>query len=75
MRPRPKEHTVFHVLAFVKVAFSTDGLSKFKEADCANNEAFKYVVCATFLVSQPAHVIMCSLYVLIVANVRHANSF
>ncbi len=40
---RPKEHTVFHVLAFVKIAFSTDGLSKFKEADCANKEAFKYV--------------------------------
>ncbi|KAF8351478.1 ubiquitin-conjugating enzyme/RWD-like protein [Amanita rubescens] len=38
---RPKEHTVFHVLAFVKIAFSTDGLSKFKEADCANKEAFK----------------------------------
>ena len=34
---------MFHVLAFVKIAFSTDGLNKFKEADCANKEAFKYV--------------------------------
>ncbi|KAF8627192.1 hypothetical protein AX15_004510 [Amanita polypyramis BW_CC] len=39
---RPKEHTVFHVLAFVKVAFSVDGLGKFKGVDCANKEAFKY---------------------------------
>ncbi|KAK2466194.1 hypothetical protein APHAL10511_001836 [Amanita phalloides] len=41
---RPKEHSVFHVLAFVKLALSTDGLSKLKEADCANKEAFDLYV-------------------------------
>ncbi|KAF8639896.1 hypothetical protein AX17_001148 [Amanita inopinata Kibby_2008] len=39
---RPKEHAAFHVLAFIKTAFTTDGLDKFKEVDSVNKEAFKY---------------------------------
>ncbi|PFH52704.1 hypothetical protein AMATHDRAFT_1763 [Amanita thiersii Skay4041] len=39
---RPQEHTVFHVLAFVKLSFSTVGLNKLKEADCVNQEAYKF---------------------------------
>lgn len=37
---RPKEHNVFHVLAFVKVAFSEAGLNRVKDVDCVNKEAF-----------------------------------
>jgi len=37
---RPKEHNLFHVLAFIKIAFSEDGLNKLKEADSVNKEAF-----------------------------------
>ncbi|KAF9568921.1 UBC-like protein, partial [Agrocybe pediades] len=38
---RPKEHHVFDVLHWIKVAFKKHALDQFEESDCYNKEAFR----------------------------------
>ncbi|KAH9482630.1 hypothetical protein JR316_0004730 [Psilocybe cubensis] len=38
----PKEHHVFDILHYIKVAFKKHALDDFQESDCFNKEAFRY---------------------------------
>ncbi|KAG6829738.1 hypothetical protein H0H87_010370 [Tephrocybe sp. NHM501043] len=40
---KPNEHHVFHVLHYIKAAFKKNLLDGFRESDCLNKEAFRYV--------------------------------
>ncbi|PPQ73547.1 hypothetical protein CVT26_010357 [Gymnopilus dilepis] len=39
---RPREHHVFDILHWVKVAFKKHALDQFQESDCFNKEAYRY---------------------------------
>ena len=46
---RPREHHVFDILHWVKVAFKKHALDQFQESDCFNKEAYRLVFLNAFV--------------------------